>query len=275
MSCSTARPTRRSPTSASTPSRTRPGCTPPACAPTPDLRARRPRARRQPPRRARSPSSPGAPPSREGARGGDRADEDSAQRIVERVKQLEHSGFQFEAADGSFELLMRKEAGELRAAVSAGVLARDRRAARRRARRDRGHDQDLAGRTERYVRTAEGNGPVNALDRALRDAIGEIHPHLRDIELVNFKVRILDEDKGTGAVTRVLIDASDGQRRLGVDWGFRECDRGLLGRAGGLARVRDAARGGPTPARAWRRSCRSTPTPPSGRRARCGRRASR
>jgi 2-isopropylmalate synthase len=63
---------------------------------------------------------------------------------------------------------------------------------------------------ERYVRTAEGNGPVNALDAALRDAIGELHPHLRDIELVNFKVRILDETKGTGAVTRVLIDASDG-----------------------------------------------------------------
>ena len=63
---------------------------------------------------------------------------------------------------------------------------------------------------ERYVRTAEGNGPVNALDRALRDAISEIHPHLKDIDLVNFKVRILDETKGTGAVTRVLIDASDG-----------------------------------------------------------------
>src|SRR5947199_10744023 len=54
------------------------------------------------------------------------------------------------------------------------------------------------------------NCAVNALDNALRAAIGEIHPHLRDIELVNFKVRILDEDKGTGAVTRVLIDASDG-----------------------------------------------------------------
>src|SRR5437588_1375818 len=64
---------------------------------------------------------------------------------------------------------------------------------------------------ERFARTAEGNGPVHALDKALRDAIGEIHPHLRDIELVNFKVRILDERKGTGAVTRVLIDASDGQ----------------------------------------------------------------
>jgi 2-isopropylmalate synthase len=64
---------------------------------------------------------------------------------------------------------------------------------------------------ERYVRTAEGNGPVNALDAALRQAIGEIHPHLKDIELVNYKVRILDESHGTGAVTRVLIDSSDGQ----------------------------------------------------------------
>ena len=92
------------------------------------------------------------------------------------------------------------------------------------------------------MRTAEGNGPVNALDRALRDAIGEIHPHLRDIELVNFKVRILDETKGTGAVTRVLIDASDGAARVGLDRGLREPDRGLLGRARGLAGVRHAAR---------------------------------
>jgi 2-isopropylmalate synthase len=68
---------------------------------------------------------------------------------------------------------------------------------------------------ERYVRTAEGNGPVHALDRALREAIGEIHPHLKDIDLVNFKVRILDETKGTGAVTRVLIDASDGEEVWG------------------------------------------------------------
>jgi 2-isopropylmalate synthase len=69
---------------------------------------------------------------------------------------------------------------------------------------------------ERYVRTAEGNGPVNALDSALRNAIGETYPHLRDIELVNFKVRILDERKGTGAVTRVLLDASDGHDNWGA-----------------------------------------------------------
>src|SRR5207244_10478168 len=68
---------------------------------------------------------------------------------------------------------------------------------------------------ERYLRTAEGNGPVNALDKALRAALSEIHPHLRDIELTNFKVRILDEAKGTGAITRVLLDSSDGSDTWG------------------------------------------------------------
>ncbi|MDE3069849.1 MAG: hypothetical protein KGJ43_03880, partial [Acidobacteriota bacterium] len=71
------------------------------------------------------------------------------------------------------------------------------------------------GAERRYVHTAEGNGPVNALDNALRGAIGAVHPHLREIELVNYKVRILDEAKGTGAITRVLIDASDGRRVWG------------------------------------------------------------
>jgi 2-isopropylmalate synthase len=132
-----------------------------------------------------------------------------AQRVVERVKELEHEGFQFEAADGSFELLMRKEAGAyepLFRLESWRVLVEK-----------RADGKVVTEATikiwlgeERYVRTAEGNGPVHALDAALRDAIGELHPHLREIELVNFKVRILDETKGTGAVTRVLIDASDG-----------------------------------------------------------------
>ncbi len=147
-------------------------------------------------------------------------DDEAAQRTAERVKRLEHRGFQFEAADGSFELLLRKEAGEyepLFRLESWRVIVE---------KRADGHVETEAtikiwvpaiggGEERRYVRTAEGNGPVNALDRALREAIGEIHPHLRDIELVNFKVRILDEDKGTGAVTRVLIDASDGQRVWG------------------------------------------------------------
>ncbi len=137
------------------------------------------------------------------------ADDGFAERVVERVKELEHEGFQFEAADGSFELLMRKEAGEyepLFRLESWRVIVEKH--ADGRATTEATVKIWLGG--ERYVRTAEGNGPVNALDRALRDAIGEIHPHLKDIDLVNYKVRILDETKGTGAVTRVLIDASDG-----------------------------------------------------------------
>jgi len=139
------------------------------------------------------------------------ADGELAGRIVERVKELEHAGFQFEAADGSFELLVRREADDtyepLFKLESWRVIVE---------KHSDGHATTEATIKiwvggERYVRTAEGNGPVNALDRALRDAIGEIHPHLKDIELVNFKVRILDETKGTGAVTRVLIDASDGR----------------------------------------------------------------
>jgi len=63
---------------------------------------------------------------------------------------------------------------------------------------------------ERHVSTAEGNGPVNALDRALRAAIGRVHGDLENIDLVNFKVRILDESRGTQSVTRVLLDATDG-----------------------------------------------------------------
>jgi 2-isopropylmalate synthase len=136
-------------------------------------------------------------------------DEKGASRVVERVKALEHAGYQFEAADGSFDLLIRKETGDyepLFRLESWRVIAE---------KREDGRVQTEATIKiwvdgERYVRTAEGNGPVNALDRALRDALVETHPHLRDIRLTNFKVRILDETKGTEAVTRVLLDASDG-----------------------------------------------------------------
>ena len=143
------------------------------------------------------------------------AGEAFAQRVVERVKELEHEGFQFEAADGSFELLMRKEAGlyePLFRLESWRVLVE------KRADGKVVTEATIKGWVggERFVRTAEGNGPVHALDAALRDAIGDFHPHLRDIELVNFKVRILDETKGTGAVTRVLIDASDGNDMWGT-----------------------------------------------------------
>ena len=142
-------------------------------------------------------------------------DASAAARVVERVKQLEHEGFHFEAADGSFDLLIRRETGEyapLFRLESWRVIAE---------KREDGRVQTEATikiwvEGERYVRTAEGNGPVNALDAALRAAISETYPHLGDIRLVNYKVRILDEQKATGAVTRVLLDASDGKDTWGA-----------------------------------------------------------
>jgi 2-isopropylmalate synthase len=152
---------------------------------------------------------------------------EGAARVADRVKDLEHRGYHLEAADGSFDLLIRQEAGDyepLFRLESWRVIVEKR-------------ADDVEPQTpsasaggkvqteatikiwvdgERYVRTAEGNGPVNALDVALRDAICETYPHLRDIDLVNFKVRILDENKGTGAVTRVLLDAGDGKETWGT-----------------------------------------------------------
>jgi 2-isopropylmalate synthase len=142
-------------------------------------------------------------------------DSAAALRAVERLKALEHRGYHFEAADASFDLLLRKEAGDyepLFRLESFRVITE---------KREDGKVQTEAtikiwAKGERFVRTAEGNGPVNALDRALRDAIAGMYPRLRDIDLVNYKVRIIDEHKGTGAVTRVLIDASDGDETWGT-----------------------------------------------------------
>jgi 2-isopropylmalate synthase len=142
-------------------------------------------------------------------------DGETATRVIARVKEMENRGYQFEAADGSFDLLIRKETGEyeplFRLESWRAIVEK----------REDGRVETEATIKiwvdgERYVRTAEGNGPVNALDKALRGAIGERYPHLRDMELVNFKVRILDERKGTGAVTRVLLDTTDGQDTWGA-----------------------------------------------------------
>jgi 2-isopropylmalate synthase len=136
-------------------------------------------------------------------------DGDATTRVLERMKALEHDGYQFEAADGSFELLLRKETGEyepLFRLESWRVIVEQR--------ADGKVETEATIKIwvdgERFVRTAEGNGPVNALDAALRAVINETHPHLRDVWLSNFKVRILDETKGSDASIRVLIEASDG-----------------------------------------------------------------
>ncbi len=140
--------------------------------------------------------------------------DEQARNALTSLKRKEHEGYAYEAADASFELLMRQESGdyvELFKLEGFRVIVE---------KREDGKVQTEATIKvwvdgERYVRTAEGNGPVNALDAALRGAITDRHPHLADIELTNYKVRILDEHHGTGAVTRVLLDSTDGERVWG------------------------------------------------------------
>jgi 2-isopropylmalate synthase len=135
------------------------------------------------------------------------------------IKRLESEGLSFEGAEASFELLIRRHQADYAPpfkVVDYTCLVEQRSGAELRAEATVKVEVD----GELLHTAADGNGPVNALDAALRAAITEIHPHLRDIELVNYKVRILDESHGTGAITRVLIDASDGQDvwgAIGVD----------------------------------------------------------
>jgi 2-isopropylmalate synthase len=134
--------------------------------------------------------------------------------VLKRLKTREHEGYHYEAADASFDLLLREELAPhepLFRLESFRVIVEKREDGR--AVTEATIKVRVAG--ERIISTAEGNGPVNALDAALRQAIVSKYPHLADIELVNYKVRILDETKGTGAVTRVLLDASDGDDSWG------------------------------------------------------------
>ena len=147
-------------------------------------------------------------------RSGIALDDEQAARALRTLKEREHRGYHYEAADASFELLLRKE--------TEGYEPLFRLEGFRVMVEKREDGKVVTEATikvwvdgERYLRTAEGNGPVNALDKALRGAIIDRHPHLADIELTNYKVRILDEHHGTGAVTRVLLDSSDGEREWG------------------------------------------------------------
>jgi 2-isopropylmalate synthase len=137
-----------------------------------------------------------------------------ARDILARLKELEHRGYHFEVADASFELLLERETGRY---VPLFTLESFRVILEKRAdgRLETEATVKLVHHGERLVATAEGNGPVNALDRALRLALEPRVPELVGIDLVNFKVRILDETKGTQAVTRVLIDSSDGEETWG------------------------------------------------------------
>ncbi|MER7050144.1 citramalate synthase [Streptomyces jumonjinensis] len=136
-------------------------------------------------------------------------------RVVERVKERELKGYSYEAADASFELLLR---AELRGGEEAGGAHAYFRTESWRAivedRPDGTHANEatvkLWVKGERIVATAEGNGPVNALDRAMRVGLERFYPPLAKLELVDYKVRILEGRHGTESTTRVLITTGDG-----------------------------------------------------------------
>ena len=136
-------------------------------------------------------------------------------RVTDRVKELEAVGWSFEAADASFELLVRTELGD-------GTFARPFSLESYRVQVEHREDGSVVSEAtvkvwvgdERIIATAEGNGPVNALDNALRQALVGRHPQLAQVQLADYKVRILEGSHGTGAVTRVLVETSGGRR----DW---------------------------------------------------------
>jgi 2-isopropylmalate synthase len=133
--------------------------------------------------------------------------------VLARIKELESRGYQFEAAEGSFELLVRRSRPDYLPPfeIQDVVVIAERR---------RGQGEMFAEATVKLKvgarlvhEVAEGDGPVHALDRALRKALEPLYPSLRDVRLADYKVRILDPESATGAKTRVLIEgARDGER---------------------------------------------------------------
>ena len=141
--------------------------------------------------------------------------------IVETLKELEYAGYHFEAADASLELLMRAASGwshDYFTLESFSVNVSHRSGSGSRAWNDVAVQVETEATVkvhvggERVVATGEGNGPVNALDSALRKALGDRFPELERLHLTDFKVRVLEARQGTGAVTRVLIDTTNGER---------------------------------------------------------------
>ncbi len=137
-------------------------------------------------------------------------------KLVEKIKELEKEGYHFEAAEASFELLCKRHFGLIKDYfnLDAYRILIARRAT---------DDQPVSEATVRlYIdnirqhTAALGNGPVNALDRALRKALLEFYPNLKDLQLVDYKVRIVNESAGTSAKVRVLIESTDGDKVWGT-----------------------------------------------------------
>jgi len=162
-------------------------------------------------------------------------DKELVTRVTARVKELESRGYTFEAADASFELLLLEEVEGARPAYfeveSWRVITET--LPRSRAGEEAVSEATVKLKADgvRYVVTGEGNGPVNALDQALREAIGQAYPQVAKFELIDYKVRILDQGHGTDAITRVLIETSDGESSwvtVGVGHNVIEASWGAL-----------------------------------------------
>jgi 2-isopropylmalate synthase len=142
-------------------------------------------------------------------------DEAEIQHLTQQVKELESDGFQYEGAEGSFELLIhRSQPGYVPPfeVLDFLVLVEKRAATTGEADRDILSEAIVKARVNGAVMhtAAEGDGPVNALDKAMRKALLPYYPELDDVQLTDFKVRIIDPQSATAAKTRVLLDASDG-----------------------------------------------------------------
>ncbi|WP_329583545.1 citramalate synthase [Kitasatospora sp. NBC_01250] len=138
------------------------------------------------------------------------ADRELVGRVVAKVKEQENLGYTYEAADASFELLLRDEVHGSRERFF--TLESWRTISEQRQEGGTGNEATvkLWAKGERIVATGEGNGPVDALDKALRTALERIYPQLAKLELVDYKVRILEGRHGTGSRTRVLVESADG-----------------------------------------------------------------
>ena len=131
--------------------------------------------------------------------------------LTDRLKELEAEGYQFEGADASFELLVQRELGNLNEyftlekfkVIEEQVTGKSRTASSAMLKLSVGNQSELTA--------AEGNGPVDALDEALRKALERFYPAIVDMHLVDYKVRVLDSKSATGARVRVLIESSDGK----------------------------------------------------------------
>ena len=135
-------------------------------------------------------------------------DSPQTQKVLDRLKALEHEGYQFETAESSFELVVRKELGLYRPfferkdfkvivsepsanGINSSAMIK------------------IAVGEQEEITAAEGDGPVNALDKAMRKALERFYPAIRDIKLTDYKVRVLDSDKASAAKVRVLIESTD------------------------------------------------------------------